>query len=70
MVVAFVLGSLMALAAVLLREMSDRKVRTVDDVVVELKQKLLVVMPSSARRDPVVGTVRARILGRLPGPAR
>lgn len=70
MAVAFVLGTLMALAAVLVREMNDRKVRTVDDVVVELKQKLLVVMPRSASRDPVVGPVRARILGRLPRPAR
>lgn len=76
---SLVLGSLLAVAAVLLREMNDRRMRTVEDVVDLLRQPLLVVLPH-ARLQAASGTpgearasgasgAKARILGGLFRPA-
>lgn len=70
LVVALVIGGLLSVATVLVREFGDPRMRTVDDVVIDLKQKLLVVMPRGTSRGPVEGVVRARILGRLPDTSR
>ncbi|MEP6876521.1 MAG: chain length determinant protein EpsF [Burkholderiales bacterium] len=66
MVVATVLGCLLALAVVLVREISSPKLRTADDVAIDLQLKLLVVLPSGARGGSVTSHVRDRILDRLP----
>jgi chain length determinant protein EpsF len=72
--VALVVGALLAVAAVLVRELNDRRMRTVEDVVDGLKQHLLVVLPrASAQTSPRVpgaGFVKARILGGLARPSR
>ncbi len=72
--VALVLGLLLATATVILREMRDRRLRTVDDVVEGLRQPLLVILPNSAGRGllhkPRASLLKTRILGSLAGPAR
>lgn len=72
--VALALGALLAVAAVLVCEVNDRRMRTVEDVVDGLRQPLLVVLPrASAQASPDAsgaGLMKARILGSLPRPAR
>ena len=63
MTVAAVIGTLLALAAVLLRESRDRKIRSIDDIAIELKQKMLIVIPRGRSRDSKADLVKARILG-------
>ncbi len=72
--VAFVLGLLLATATVVMREIRDRRLRTVDDVVEGLRQPLLVILPNAAGRGllnkPRASPLKTRILGSLAGPAR
>lgn len=71
LVVAMVLGVVLAVVAVLARELTDRRLRTIDDVVEGLRQPLLVVLPRAATpasRGGDTGLVKARILGGLPNP--
>lgn len=73
LVTALVLGTLLGVAAVLVREISDRRMRTAEDVIDLLHMPLLVVLPHTPpRKSPrASGTdlVKARILGGLFRPA-
>ncbi len=70
---AFVLGLLLAVATVMLREMKDRRLRTVEDVVEGFRQPLLVVLPNAAARASLnkarSQSLKTRILGSLARPA-
>jgi len=72
--VAFVLGTLLALAVVMVREIRDRRLRTLDDVVDGLRQPLLVILPNAAGRGlpgkPRPSQLKTRIMGSLARPAR
>ncbi len=58
--VALVLGALLALGSVYAREVTDRRLRTADDVIERLGQPLLGVLPSGAARGR--GAARVRVL--------
>lgn len=72
--VAFVLGVLLAMVTVMVREIRDRRLRTVDDVVEGLRQPLLVILPSASSRGllnkPRASPLKNRIMGSLVRPAR
>lgn len=70
------IGTLLAVAIAMLRELLDRRLRTATDVTAELKQQLLVMLPVAehARKKPAsetsrVSQVKARVLTGLPRPA-
>lgn len=68
------LGTLFAVGFALLRELMDRRLRTAQDVLVELKQPLLVLLPDSRHSQPSaensrVRALKARVLTGLPRPA-
>ncbi len=64
---AVFLGALLALATAFLRELRDRRVRTVADVEIELGQPLLLSLPVSTLLPTPSGDVRIRgIKGRTP----
>ncbi|WP_428419891.1 chain length determinant protein EpsF [Methylibium sp.] len=70
--VALVLGALLAVGGALLREMTDRRLRTEEDVAFGLNQHLLAVIPHAAlssRRDSSrLRQIKTRVLSGLPGP--
>ena len=72
--VALVLGLLLALATVMLREIRDRRMRTVEDVVEGLRQPLLVILPKATGprllTQPRASPLKTRILGSFARPAR
>ncbi|MBC7957648.1 MAG: chain length determinant protein EpsF [Cytophagales bacterium] len=72
--VAFVLGALLALAVVMVREIRDRRLRTLDDVVEGLRQPLLVILPNASGRGqprkPRPSALKTRIMGSLARPSR
>lgn len=72
--VAIVLGGLLGIALMLARELLDRRMRTIEDIVEGLRQPLLVVLPRPNRRNAIgssnLGRVKARVVQGLPGPAR
>ena len=72
--VALVLGLLLGLAAALLREMRDRRLRTIDDVTRRLQQPLLLALPDGhARRARRSEHTRQRLVSiqpRLAAPTR
>lgn len=72
--VALVLGMLLAIATVMLREIRDRRMRTVEDVVEGLRQPLLVILPKAAGprllTTPRASPLKTRILGGFARPAR
>jgi len=57
---AVFLGALLALATAFLRELRDRRVRTVADVEIELGQPLLLSLPVSTLLPTPVGDARIR----------
>jgi chain length determinant protein EpsF len=68
------IGTLLAVGFAMLRELMDRRLRSVDDVVTELKQPLLVVLPISKHAQVAPDSLRtralkARVLTGLPHPA-
>jgi polysaccharide biosynthesis transport protein len=71
---ALVLGALLAAATVTLRELRDRRMRTVEDVVDGLRQPFLVMLPNAAARASLhsakASPLKSRILGSLVRPAR
>jgi uncharacterized protein involved in exopolysaccharide biosynthesis len=67
--VALVLGALLAMGAVFVREVTDRRLRTAHDVVTLLGQPLLGVMPASPQAADA-GTSRQRVLVGSPLPFR
>lgn len=70
---ALVVGTLLGFGALMLREMLDRRLRTDTDVLIELKQPLLVTLPvariSSATDTNRERLMKARVLTGLPRPA-
>lgn len=72
--VALVLGALLAVAIVLVREIRDRRLRTLDDVVEGLRQPLLVILPNASARalpgKPRPSALKTRIMGNLARPSR
>ncbi|MDP1790368.1 MAG: chain length determinant protein EpsF, partial [Methylibium sp.] len=72
--VALVMGSLLGIGLMLARELLDRRMRTVDDVVSGLRQPLLVVLPRASRQNARGGSnlrlAKARVVRGLAGPAR
>jgi len=70
-VVALVLGSLLAIASAMVRELLDRRVRGPEDLVVALGLPILGVMPKPAlKRQPLSLMAQRVISGRLPGPGK
>ncbi|RZU02259.1 chain length determinant protein EpsF [Rivibacter subsaxonicus] len=74
--VAVVLGALLAVAAVLVREFFDRRVRTIEDIAEQLQLPVLCVMPGPAKRprfgrqpDTARISMQQRVLG-LPAATR
>ena len=70
---AAIAGTVLALGTILLRELFDRRLRTREDVLLELKQPLLVKVPnvpSALATDDTkrVHLVKARVLSGLPRP--
>jgi len=69
------IGTLLAVGFAMLRELLVRRLRTTEDVVAELKQPLLVMLPVAAhakKKGPDnkrVSMVKARMLAGLPRPA-
>ena len=67
LVVAAVLGTLLALAMVMIREIADRRLRTEEDVIDGLKLPLLVTLPrgiaSAGAASKGAKRVKARVLG-------
>lgn len=72
--VALVLGSLLGIGLMLARELLDRRMRTIEDVVSGLRQPLLIVLPKTSRQDAHGGSrlklTKARVVRGLAGPAR
>lgn len=72
--VAIVMGSLLGVGLMLARELLDRRMRSVEDVVDGLRQPLLVVLPrpnrQNARGGSRLGLTKARVVHGLAGPAR
>jgi polysaccharide biosynthesis transport protein len=72
--IALLLGLLLAAATMVVRELADRRLRTHEDVLTELKQPLLVTLPvakhiTQASQDTSrVRTIKARVLTGLPRP--
>jgi len=68
------LGLLLATGTALVRELFDRRMRSVEDVLTELRQPLLVMLPVSkaalsGKREPSrVRMIKARVLSGLPRP--
>ncbi len=62
MAAAVFLGALLALATALVREMRDRRVRTVSDVEIELGQPLLLTLPVAALPPRAAGRTRTRAI--------
>jgi succinoglycan biosynthesis transport protein ExoP len=70
------IGTLLAVAFAMLRELLDRRLRTAADVTAELRQQLLVMLPvaeharkKAAPETSRVSQVKARVLTGLPRPA-
>ena len=71
--VALVMGSLLGIGLMLARELLDRRMRTVDDVVTGLRQPLLVTLPRASRSaggGSRLKLTKARVVRGLAGPAR
>ena len=70
--VGILLGLLLAIAAILLREMGDRRMRTETDVTLGLNQPLLMVLPRAAlagrKNNSRLAAMKARVLNGLPRP--
>lgn len=72
--IALVLGLLLAAVTVVVRELLDRRLRTHEDVMTELKQPVLVMLPiakhitQSSTDTTRVRTIKARVLTGLPHP--
>jgi hypothetical protein len=62
MAAAVFLGALLALAAALVRELRDRRVRTVSDVESELGQPLLLSLPAAALSPKATSRKRTRAI--------